>query len=38
MSNGVDVVEDGSPETDRHEGPRAGQRDVTDEVLAVHLE
>jgi hypothetical protein len=38
MSNGVDVVEDGSPETDRHEGPRTGQQDVTDEVLAAHLE
>ncbi len=38
MSNGVDVVEDGSPEADRLERFRAGQRDVTDEVLAAHLE
>jgi hypothetical protein len=38
MSNGVDVVEDGSPEADRHERPRVRQRDVTDEVLAAHLE
>ena len=38
MSNGVDVVEDGSPEADRHERPRVRQRDVAGEVLAAHLE
>jgi hypothetical protein len=38
MSNGVDVVEDGLPEADRHERPRVRQGDVADEVLAAHLE
>ncbi len=38
MSNGVDVVEDGSPEADWHERPRIRQRNVADEVLAAHLE